>query len=92
MTVNTDKDNQHNVGYWNQMKTIPGINERVIFQLTNSPVIAQMFELLKRTPIKKILLSLSFSLSFKPPFLNDLHVHLKSFHVHKISEMDSRYT
>lgn len=87
LTVNTDKDNQHNVGYWNQMKTIPGINERVIFQLTNSPVIAQMFELLKRTPIKKILLSLSFSLSFKPPFLNDLHVHLKSFHVHKISEM-----
>lgn len=71
------------------MKTIPGINERVIFQLTNSPVIAQMFELLKRTPIKKISLSLFF---FKPPFLNDLHVHLKSFHVHKISEMDSRYT
>lgn len=60
LTVNTDKDNQHNVGYWNQMKTIPGINERVIFQLTNSPVIAQMFELLKRTPIKKISLSLSF--------------------------------
>lgn len=88
MTVNTDTDNQHNVGYWNQMKTIPGINERVIFQLTNSPVIAQMFELLKRTPIKKI----SLSLFFKPPFLNDLHVHLKSFHVHKISEMDSRYT
>lgn len=60
LTVNTDKDNQHNVGYWNQMKTIPGINERVIFQLTNSPVIAQMFELLKRTPIKKISLSLFF--------------------------------
>lgn len=90
MTVNTDKYNQPNVGYWNQMKTIPGINERVIFQLTNSPVIAQMFELLKRTPIKKIYLSLSLFL--KPPFLNDLHVHLKSFHVHKISEMDSRYT
>lgn len=67
LTVNTDKDNQHNVGYWNQMKTIPGINERVIFQLTNSPVIAQMFELLKRTPIKKILLSLFLSL-----FLNIL--------------------
>lgn len=67
LTVNTDKDNQHNVGYWNQMKTIQGINERVIFQLTNSPVIAQMFELLKRTPIKKILLSLFLSL-----FLNIL--------------------
>lgn len=67
LTVNTDKDNHYNVGYWNQMKTIPGINERVIFQLTNSPVIAQMFELLKRTPIKKILLSLFLSL-----FLNIL--------------------